>query len=240
MAPPSKGRHSVAFVVSAIIHATVALALIVVPMQLEKKSRIVDMSIHKAEPKKEALPPPPPPEPVKPRIKAPKEAEPPPEPPPDQPPEPPPTFNMGDNTFATGGGAWALNRSEGTGNIGAVAGKFKPGPPKPTIAPAGDAFRPVPLKDLSKPPEPESGSIGLPPYPEDARRQGIEGAVVLQVFIARTGHVTRVRIIKDPGGGLGAVAQSAMLKESWKPGRDKAGQAVDTVIAYSYRFVLDG
>jgi periplasmic protein TonB len=243
MAPPSKGRHSVAFLVSAIIHVVIALALIVVPMQLRKRSQVVDMSINKAKSREEPLPPPPPPpppEPVKPRPKAPKEEAPPPETPPEPPPAPPPTFNLGDNTFATGGGAWALNRSEGTGNIGAVAGKYKPGPPKPTAAPAQESFRPVALKDLSKPPEPQSGGISLPPYPEEARRQGIEGAVVLQVFIAKTGQVTRVRVIKDPGGGLGAVAQAAMLKERWNPGRDKAGQAVDTVIAYSYRFVLDG
>jgi len=64
--------------------------------------------------------------------------------------------------------------------------------------------------------------------------------VLLQVYIDEQGHVTRVRVVKDPGGGLGAVARQAMLQERWTPARDKRGRPVATIIPYRYRFVLDG
>jgi len=98
----------------------------------------------------------------------------------------------------------------------------------------------VAIKDLSRRPEPRFGGIGIPPYPPDAKREGIEGSVILQVFIGRDGEVKKVRIVKEPGGGLGEVAQRAMMKERWKPALDKTGAPVDTVITYSYRFVLEG
>ena len=96
------------------------------------------------------------------------------------------------------------------------------------------------LKDLSKRPQPKSGQIDSPPYPAEARREGIEGTVVLKVHIKKNGLVSRVRIIKDPGGGLGEIARAAMLKELWTPPLDRTGNPVSTVIIYSYRFVLDG
>jgi outer membrane biosynthesis protein TonB len=192
----------------------------------------------------------------KPAIEEPPDPEPPAalipeEKPPEDAPEEKPVFDLGDNTFATGEGqtpGWSLNRSEGNTKFAAVAAKNdKPvRGTKPLRSPDGKpggkglGFAPISVKDLSKRPMPIGGSIKSPPYPTEARREGIEGAVVLQVFIDKKGRVRRVRIIKDPGGGLGEVSRTAMSNERWTVPRDKSGNPVDTVIIYSYRFVLEG
>ncbi|MCK9460961.1 MAG: energy transducer TonB [Proteobacteria bacterium] len=251
----SESRHTLALILSGGVHALLVALLLFLPTQLAEEWDIVDMTI--SEKAKPPPPPPPPPEEepvpetepeqvkVKPKAKP---EEPPPPPPEEEPPKPetaPPVFDLGDNTFAEdgSGASWALGRSEGNTKFGALA---KPGqkPARDTSPslPSGDGkgFKPVPAKDLSRRPEPREGDIRIPPYPTEAKREGIEGRVILQVFIGKDGAVKNVRVIKDPGGGLGAVAKAAMLDERWKPALDKKGDAVDTVITYAYVFVLDG
>ena len=129
-------------------------------------------------------------EPVaKPKPKKEKKPEPPPAPVPDEPEpeeapkeEAPPVFDLGDNTFAEGAGAgWSLNRSEGNTKFAAVS---KPGEdskrntkPKTSKSgvPGGTGFSPVPIKNLSRKPV-AVGDIEIPPYPLEAKREGIEGA----------------------------------------------------------------
>jgi TonB family protein len=203
----------------------------------------------KPEPKPEPEPQAPAPKPKAPKQEEP-EPEPPPEPPPDEnKPEAPPVFDLSNDTFATQGGqgsSWALNRSEGNTKFAPVAGKNQ-GSVRGTAPDRGGAGKnakqgrkTVALKDLSRRPEPKNGRIELPAYPLDLRRDGIEGPVVLQVFIDPNGRVSQARIVKEPGGGLGKIAQASMLKELWTPPLDKEGNPVATVIIYTYRFVLDG
>ena len=245
------GRQSLAFIISIGVHVALAAGLILIPRQIKQHWDTVDMSIAEKAPEPE---PEPEKKPEKPRYKKKAEPEPPPqEPPPEPEPEPekeeaPPVFDLGDNTFAGEGkgASWKLNRSEGNTKFAGVA---KPGEkskrgtaPKRAKegTPNGKGFKPVPLRNLSRRPDPPLGGIKIPPYPSEARREGIEGKVILQVFIGKDGQVKRVRVVKDPGGGLGLAAKNSMMKEKWKPARDKAGKPVDTVIVYSYRFVLEG
>lgn len=250
----STGRSLASLVLSVLVHAIMAAFLLFVPEQVQKRFETVKLDVARKEQipevPQEEKPVEPEPEKVKPKAKPkPKEVEP--EPPPEEEPkeqakEAPPVFDLGDNTFATGDGqpgSWTLNRSEGNTKIAGFSKKNESLRGTQPVRPeggGGDGLAPVPLKDLSQRPKPKKGDIALPPYPMEARREGIEGAVVLQVFIDRQGRVRRARIIKDPGGGLGAVALSSMLKEEWTPPLDKKGRPVDTVIIYSYRFVLDG
>jgi protein TonB len=254
--------------ISLAVHLVLGLALALLPQRSGKTWDVVDLTVERRrpvpEPEPETLPEPaalpePEPEPDQPRPR-PKVRQREPEPPPATPPEPPPpepepppdakeappVFDLGDNTFAVGAGAgWSLNPSEGNTKFAKVAGpgqkqrgtKVAPGPEG---KPGGTGFQPVPARDLSSLPAPSGKGIRIPPYPEDAKREGIEGVVLLQVFIGKDGRVTRVRILEDPGGGLGEVARQAMLQESWTPAKDKQGNPVDTVIPYKYRFVLDG
>jgi TonB family protein len=255
-----------AFVVSIAIHTGLAIGLALIPRVTTQNWDTVDMIVKRPEPEHipESEPEPEPepepevetkPEPDKPKPKVKEPKSPPPPPPPPQPEpereeekeEAPPVFDLGDNSFATKGqnSGWKLSRSEGNTKFGAVA---KPGekPKRSTTArgdsggkPEGTGFSAVSAKNLSKRPK-SINNIEIPSYPMEARREGIEGKVVLQVFIGKDGKVKKIRIVKDPGGGLGPVAKNAMLKERWKPARDRSGKAVDTVITYIYRFILDG
>jgi periplasmic protein TonB len=159
-------------------------------------------------------------------------------------PEPaPPTFDLGAGTFAMEGGAWGLRPSEGDSTLGAFSaakGAVSPRDARPSLAAEATGFRPIPTTDLARRPEPERGAIATPPYPNEAKRNGIEGAVVLRVEITKEGRVRSARVVEDPGGGLGAAAYAAMLRERWRPALDRSGSPVDTVITYSYRFVLEG
>ena len=263
-------RDIVSFVLSGAFHVVFALALVSAPKHLRERYEVVDLAIDSTKPKPEQKLPKLEPEPEeeppkepekkkapkrKPKQKTEEEPPPPPEPeekaPEEQKEEAPPVFDLGDNTFAenTGqGSAWALNRSEGNTKIAAVAGKnassvrdTKPkGQPGGKPGGTGKEYAPVPLKDLSKRPMPKDGPPPAPPYPAEARRAGIEGPVILQVFITKKGTVKRVRVVKSPSELLSKEAKTAMLKILWTPPLDKMGRPVDTVIVWTYRYVLDG
>jgi TonB family protein len=257
----STSRDLVSFAISVVFHVGFVIAIALIPQKIRKSRAVVDLSVSTIKPEAEAVEEPeviPEPEPKKKPKKKRKtikeNTEPPPlAPPPEEKklpedaPEAPPVFDLGDNTFAEGKGqqsGWSLQRSEGNTKFAALAKDDQPSV-RDTKA-TGDkdgkpgGTGPVSLKNLSRRPRPRSGAVSLPSYPLEARRDGIEGAVVLQVFINREGSVYKARVIKDPGGGLGEVARLAMLKEKWTPPLDKQGKPVSTVIVYSYRFVLDG
>ncbi len=56
-----------------------------------------------------------------------------------------------------------------------------------------------------------------PEYPESARRLGIEGLVLLEVAISSEGKVVEVKILEEPGFGLGEAARSAILRSEFEP-----------------------
>jgi protein TonB len=76
-------------------------------------------------------------------------------------------------------------------------------------------------------------------YPEEARRLGFEGVVVLVVTVSEKGAVTDARVVDDPGHGLGAAAAASVKRHArFEPGR-KGGEPVATSIRMSVRFELD-
>jgi protein TonB len=77
------------------------------------------------------------------------------------------------------------------------------------------------------------------PYPEQARDAGIEGVVLLQVEVTRTGAIHSVRVLNDPGYGLGAAAARALRSFRFAPAVDGGGQPIDSRFTYTYRFELD-
>jgi protein TonB len=76
------------------------------------------------------------------------------------------------------------------------------------------------------------------PYPEEARRAGVEGTVLLSIAVNAEGRVTKATIISGPGYGLNEAARDALLKFRFKPAY-KGGEAVATEMKYSYTFLLD-
>jgi len=70
-------------------------------------------------------------------------------------------------------------------------------------------------------------------YPAIARRSGIEGVVVLELFINRLGYVTRVRVLKETPAGHG-FAESAV--KAFTGLRAVPAQANGVNVAVRYRY----
>lgn len=76
------------------------------------------------------------------------------------------------------------------------------------------------------------------PYPEEAKKAGIEGPVVMDLLIDEQGKVRQVSLIKGPGFGLNEAALAAIKAFQFRPARIKE-QSVAVKIRYTYRFVLE-
>ncbi|MBN8231132.1 TonB family protein [Corallococcus macrosporus] len=195
------------------------------------------------EEKKEEPPPPPPPKvkPVKPPpikvAEAPKpppptEAPPPPNdtPPPEPNAKPPPLvvgMTMSSTTSAGSFAAPVGNTAYGKAN----------GPAKaPQDVKGYSAPKYVPVYQVDS--EPSVASEVKIPYPDEARRAGIEGTVTLSIAIDAEGKVTQVKVVSGPGYGLNEAARDAIRRFRFKPAI-KGGEAVATEMKYSYTFLLD-
>ena len=73
---------------------------------------------------------------------------------------------------------------------------------------------------------PRSGGgddAGDPPYPEAARRAGIEGTVELEVAIDASGKVTDVEVVRGLPLGLSESAAESVRRWTWRPARTASG-----------------
>ena len=80
-------------------------------------------------------------------------------------------------------------------------------------------------------------------YPEAARKAGKEGMAVIGFTVSKKGKVTDLKIVKDPGNGLGeaalvAVQALANSDTAWEPGRDK-GKKVAVEMKLPVKFKLE-
>ena len=74
-------------------------------------------------------------------------------------------------------------------------------------------------------------------YPDEAKKAGADGPVVLEVLIDRSGKVRDVKVIKGQGSGLNEAAIMALKSFEFQPAfKDKEPVAVK--IHYTYRFKL--
>lgn len=74
-------------------------------------------------------------------------------------------------------------------------------------------------------------------YPPLALKQGLEGVVVLQLFIDQTGKIRKVDILKDPGYGFGEAAKNAVANIKCIPAKTN-GVPVAVMYRYPIRFTL--
>ncbi|MDC0710615.1 TonB family protein [Stigmatella sp. ncwal1] len=198
------------------------------------------------EPPKEEPPPPPPPPKVKappkpPPVKVaelekpppppPEQAPPPPnEPPPEQPAKPVPLvvgISMSSTTSAGGFAAPVGNTA-----YGRVDGKATA--PQEVKTYSAPKYTPIYQVDS----EPRVLSEVKIPYPDEARRAGIEGTVTLSITVDLEGKVVTVKVISGPGYGLNEAARDAIRRFRFKPAI-KGGEAVSTEMKYAYTFLLD-
>ncbi|MCL2625709.1 MAG: TonB family protein [Cystobacterineae bacterium] len=76
------------------------------------------------------------------------------------------------------------------------------------------------------------------PYPEEARKAGIEGTVRLRLWLDAQGKVNRVKVLRSVGYGLDEAAQNAIVQFKFKPAK-KGGKPSPINIIYDFHFFLD-
>lgn len=75
-------------------------------------------------------------------------------------------------------------------------------------------------------------------YPERAKKDGVEGAVVVIAYINKKGKVERTQIQKGIGSGCDEAAATAVRKCSFIPGQI-GGEPVKTKVFITVNFTLD-
>ncbi len=75
-------------------------------------------------------------------------------------------------------------------------------------------------------------------YPPDAKKNGIQGAVVMDILVDIKGVVRDAVLVQGPGFGLNEAALSAVRRFQFQPARVEQ-KPVAVRIRYSYRFVLE-
>jgi protein TonB len=77
-----------------------------------------------------------------------------------------------------------------------------------------------------------------PKYPEEARRQGVEGRVMMQVYIDTSGVVDKVEVLKSPSDVLAQSAMKAVYETRFRPARLK-GEIKAVCMQLALRFRLE-
>jgi protein TonB len=227
---------------SALAHLVVFYFLPATPPDRGLKNAVVEMSFY------EPPPPPPPkveePEPpkelpkpkVKPvvKVETPKPPEVAPPPPNDTPPptptKPVPLVVGVTMSSTTAGGAFAVQ--VGNTTYGKASDKVvDPSDVKPYAAPK---YAPPGSADS----EPQLvGEVKID-YPEEARKNDVEGSVRLRVTLSPEGKVENVVVLSGPGYGLNEAARDALRRFHFRPAM-KAGEPVGYTFVYTYTFLLD-
>jgi len=244
--PPSPLWTLLFLGVSLGLHGIMLAYLAARPLLLLQQERPVELVMFEVEPPR---PPPPPPEPEQPKARPPPikvaraevPAPPPPanEPPPPPPPnDAPPPEQLAKPVLVVG---ISMSSTTTAGSFAAAVGNTlygktekKAADPAEVKAYSAPKYTPIHQVDT----EPSVASEVKVPYPEEARRAGVEGTVVLSITIDTEGTVVAAKIISGPGYGLNEAARDAIRRFKFKPAV-KGGESVSTELKYSYTFVLD-
>ncbi len=86
---------------------------------------------------------------------------------------------------------------------------------------------------------PEVISASLPFYPEDARKTGERGIVILSILVDKNGDVVKAKVLKETPPGLGFKEKAVEAVQTWKfkPAMSK-GQPVTIWVTQPIRFRL--
>ena len=80
----------------------------------------------------------------------------------------------------------------------------------------------------------------VPEYPDLARQAGVEGRVILQVFISTEGIPQDALVIDSSGlGSMDNAALASVMESSWSPARRGDGVPVGVWTSVVYNFVLE-
>ena len=121
------------------------------------------------------------------------------------------------------------------GTTGGVTGGVVGGALGGTVG--GTLAGPLRLDQAAQPPV--IVSRVAPDYPYAARLQGIEGQVLLEAIVDRTGRIeAEIKVLKSVAM-LDKAAIEALRQWRFTPGRDANGQAVRVIVEVPIRFVLE-
>jgi TonB family protein len=77
-----------------------------------------------------------------------------------------------------------------------------------------------------------------PVYPLEAKREGVQGSVVLEVEIDTEGRVGSARVVQGADPRLDQAALDAVRQWTYQPARDARGKAVKVLFTVTVRFAL--
>lgn len=106
----------------------------------------------------------------------------------------------------------------------------------PELGPGQDIY----FVKVEKMPEPIGGLYAIQSkikYPDEAKRNGVEGKVFIQAFIDETGNVVEAKVIKGVGHGLDEAALDAVKQTKFSPGKQK-GKPVKVQVSIPIAFKL--
>ncbi|MCB9535504.1 MAG: energy transducer TonB [Myxococcales bacterium] len=78
----------------------------------------------------------------------------------------------------------------------------------------------------------------MPDYPAAARKEGIEGTVVLSIVVDTEGRVVRATVVKGLGHGLDQAAVEAAKATLWHPAT-VGGRPTQSTRRFHVRFTLE-
>ena len=132
--------------------------------------------------------------------------------------------------------------TEGTGTGGndapLVAEPPPPPPPPPPPAPEPEPVPTAPMRVGGDVKAPVALNRSDPLYTNAARKARIEGTVIIEAIISKSGNVEDVRVLKGLPAGLSQEAEAAVKKWRFKPGTLN-GNPVATIFNLTVTFKLD-
>jgi protein TonB len=111
-------------------------------------------------------------------------------------------------------------------------------PDQEQLKPGDPDMLPVPSEEYLVTSMPELKSEVRVPYPSEARRLGIQGAVIMNLLIDESGKVREVSLVEGPHAELNAAAMTAARGFQFTPAMIQQ-KPVAVRIRYVYRFVLE-
>ncbi len=111
--------------------------------------------------------------------------------------------------------------------------------PEPEKKPEPKKVKPKKREPITVKTLPRPVNVPVLPYPDAARRRGIQGTVVLEVTIGKDGRVVEVKVLKGLGHGLDEVARKALMQARFKPAVGSDGNTMVHKIRYRYTFRLE-
>jgi periplasmic protein TonB len=111
-------------------------------------------------------------------------------------------------------------------------------PDREILKPGDPDALPIPSEEYLVTSMPEMQSEVRIPYPAEARKRGVQGAVVINLLIDESGKVRDAALIEGPDAELNAAATAAAKGFRFSPAMIR-NKPVAVRIRYVYRFVLE-